>query len=450
MNEHTVRTEGSVVVPAVSAPSSVAICRSLGKRGIDVIVAAENETAATTRSRYCSETRIVPAPGTDFGGYVEALLALARRPDVRTIVPVREEDVYALARYRDVFSAHVGIPWPDAATLRRVQDRLELFETAERAGVSVPETGSADEWTGWDRRTILKARYSLLANEYVPSHSPETIEAVPKTIFLDPGEKPDHEAITARMGHVPIAQEYVDNANEYGFFALYDHGEAVATFQHRQLRGYHYCGGPSAFRESVSIPELDRAGRRLLDALEWHGLAMVEFLRDENTGEFRLMEINPRFWSSLPFSVQAGADFPYYYWQLATGARDEIDPAYEPGLAGHLLRGEAIYLHSVLTHDYPLVERPGFGRAVWNVVHSVIRHPRFDYLVADDPLPFVRDLRNAAASVLGRDEAEPERDLGEPPLAPGTDTEPERVEAPPLQPMTDGGDDGDDDHERAN
>jgi len=39
---------------------------------------------------------------------------------------------------------------------------------------------------------------------------------------------------------------------------------------------------------------------RILGKRDWHGLASVGFMRDENTGEFKLLEINPRFWSSLP------------------------------------------------------------------------------------------------------------------------------------------------------
>jgi hypothetical protein len=128
---------------------------------------------------------------------------------------------------------------------------------------------------------------------------------------------------------------------------------------------------------------------------------MVEFLRDDRTGEFKLMEINPRFWSSLPFSVRAGADFPYNYWLLARGQRDRIVDDYTVGLAGHLLREELSYVHSVLFDEEELVERPDVGEALGSVARSLVTHPRFDYLRLDDPGPFVRDMRNAVASVRG-------------------------------------------------
>ena len=178
----------------------------------------------------------------------------------------------------------------------------------------------------------------------------------------------------------------------------------VATFQHRQRRGWKYAGGPSAYRESVSIPELEAAGTALLDELDWHGVAMVEFLRNPDTGEFELMEINPRFWSSLPFTVQAGVDFPHLYWLQATGRALPDPPGYRVGIGGHLLRGEALHLYSILGEEYPLVETPSFLGTAREIGRSLLRERRFDYLSRDDPGPMVGELeltvRSGLAEVL--------------------------------------------------
>lgn len=392
------RDPPSVVVPAIDAPSSVACLRSLGRRGIRTVVVSETPSAPAVHSSFCDEVVPVTAPSDDLLAYRDGLLDLAERESVRAIVPVREADIYVLAKYRDAFGEHVETPWPTMEKLARVQDRCALFDAAERAGVGAPETGPLSELVDATREWIVKPRYSILTDEYVDC-GPESCTAPPTTTYIPPGTEPDVDGLTAEMGHEPICQEYVNTPHEYGFFALYDRGEPIATFQHRQRRGYSYAGGPSAFRESVDIPALSEAGLSLLDELDWHGLAMVEFLRDEETGEFKLMEINPRFWSSLPFTVQAGVDFPYYYWQLCNGGVEEISADYDVGVAGHLLRGELLYLHSILTDDVDLVERPSFPSAFGEVAHSLVTHRRFDYLQVDDPRPFVRDLRNAVGSI---------------------------------------------------
>lgn len=397
--ENTIRSverasERSVVIAASAAPSTVACLRSLGSRGIRTVVVAEKETAAALRSKYCDEVVPVPSPHEDLVAYKKALLSLARRPDVLTIIPVREEDVYVLSKYKSEFAEHVSTPWPALETLTNVQDRERLFEVARDAGVPIPRTQLLDASADWNQQWIVKSRYSILVNDYIDTYPLEKCVSPPGTRYLAQNVKPNVESLEAEMHHTPLLQEYISTSEEYGFFALYDHGECVASFQHRQIRGYTYAGGASAFRESVNIPELEETGRTLLDHLDWHGLAMVEFLRDDATDEFKLMEINPRFWSSLPFSVQAGADFPHYYWLLADGRHDEISCEYETGIAGHLLRGELLYLRSVLTDEIEIVDKPPILNAIQAVLQSTWAHPRFDYLNMDDPKPFLRDMLN--------------------------------------------------------
>jgi hypothetical protein len=337
--------------------------------------------------------------------YGDALLRLAEREGVADVIPVREEDVYVLSKEKRRFAEHVGTPWPEFETLRRVQDRVELFEAAKAVGVPTPETKLLTEWDDWSGRQIVKGRYTLLAGSYLDAQAKVTADGSgesaggsgregvvqpPSTRYLSPGVEPDVDALRSKAGHVPLVQEFMDDTDEYAFFAIYDEGEPLATFQHRQIRGFKYSGGPSAFRKSVDIPALEREGRKLLDHLDWHGPAMVEFKRDSSTGEFKLMEINPRFWSSLPFTVQAGADFPFYHWLLATGRRHRIEPGYDVGIGGHLALGEISYLNSILREETPLVEKPPFVSAVATVLRSVVRHPRFDYLDRSDLCPFFR------------------------------------------------------------
>ena len=389
-----------VVIPAINTASSTAAIRSLGKKGIKTIAVSEHGSPPGFRSTYCNERIAVPNPRTDLAAYEDALLELARRENVKTILPFREPDIYALARNRDAFAEHVGAPWPSLETLRRVQDRVELFEAARAADVAVPRTELFDSCDDWDRNLIVKPRYTVHATEYADAFTPSETQHE-STRYVARGSQPDRDTLLAEMGHVPIVQECIPTTDEYAFFAQYKQGTPVATFQHRQVRGRTYAGGFSVYRESVEIPELEAAGRRLLDELDWHGVAMVEFLRDPRTGEFKLMEINPRFWSSLPFTVQAGVDFPSLYWKQATGRPIDSESTYQTETAGHLLRGELLHLHSIAFDDCPLVERPSFSRTVRDIGESLVRHPRFDYLDRDDPGPFLQDVVNTGKQVGG-------------------------------------------------
>lgn len=387
------RTGVSVLVPADYSPACYGCLRSLNRRNINTIVVSPYKDVPEFASRYCDSAFVVPNPQDDLLAYKDALLSIAVQPNVRTFIPTGEADAYLLAKYSEEFEAHITGVWPSIDMLRTVHDRIELAAAAEEAGVPFPETWSLDEFDDWDRELIIKSRYNLLTDEYVDSLSPSDAKLVKTLTYLAPNEKPDLDTVIDEMGHVPIIQECVPKNDEYLFGALYDHGEPVATFQHRQIRGETYAGGGGSYRESVQIPELENVALTLLDHLEWHGLACIEYMENANTGEFVLTEINPRMWRSLAFAIEAGADFPYYYWQLANGQADGFETDYEIGYGGHYLYGELNYLRSVIQDDYPNVERPSLSSTVWEIATSCYEQPHFDYLRMDDPGPFLQGIR---------------------------------------------------------
>lgn len=385
----------AVVVPTGNDPAGYASVRSLGRRGIHTVVASDQPDDPAAVSRFCGERVSVPDPAEDLLAYKEALLALAARPDVATVLPVRQADGYVLSRYREEFTPHVSLVVPPFETLATVHDRVALAEAAAAAGVPTAETRPLSTLPELDRDAIVKSRYNVLTAAYLDGYDLDEFSVVKNVHHLRPGDTVDAAALREAMGHDPIVQEYVHADDEYMVGALYDHGDPVATFQHRQVRGTSYTGGGGVYRESVDIPELERVSHALLAELDWHGLACIEYLRDAETGEFVFAEINPRLWQSLPSAVRVGADFPYFYWLAATDTDATIDPGYEVGTGSHLVAGEVSYLVSVLQESSPLVERPSVPAALWEVAVSCLTAPYFDYLRVDDPRPFVQSLVNA-------------------------------------------------------
>ncbi|PWT77363.1 MAG: hypothetical protein C5B60_02900 [Chloroflexi bacterium] len=84
---------------------------------------------------------------------------------------------------------------------------------------------------------------------------------------------------------------------------------------------------------------------RLLQHVSWHGVAMVEFKIDQDRGVPLLMEVNGRFWGSLQLAIDAGVDFPYLLFQLATGQPIQLPPnGYRIGVKSRWLLGDLDHL----------------------------------------------------------------------------------------------------------
>jgi predicted ATP-grasp superfamily ATP-dependent carboligase len=388
MEDRTSGEQHAVVVPSDHGSRSLACIRSLGRAGYRVVGLAGDDTAPPLESKYCTEQYTIPRADRDLYGYRDALLGFAERDDVLTIPPLSNPDVHVLSNNRSEFAEEIATPWADYASVRQAQDRFQLFKLAEAAGVRAPETALLDEWDRWDRTSVVKPRYAL-------SLDGETGAGAGVRVF-EPGAEPDRETIVQEMGHEPVVQEYVPTAARYGFAALCESGESVASFQHQRIRTCGRGGERSIYRESVDIPELASEGRRILTALDWDGPAMVDFHQDERDGGFKLMGVRPRFWESLSLPIHAGVDFPSLYCRLAAGEFRGPPPEYETGIGCHTLGGELDHVRSVLRGDADRAGAP--GQTVLNVATSIAVEPNFDYLSLDDGAPFVRAVLNTVSS----------------------------------------------------
>jgi predicted ATP-grasp superfamily ATP-dependent carboligase len=131
----------------------------------------------------------------------------------------------------------------------------------------------------------------------------------------------------------------------------------------------------------------------LLRALEWEGVAMVEYRYDPATGQAALMEVNGRFWGSLPLACHAGASFPWYCYQ-ALGLRQPIAASpYRLGLRCRFMTAETRRLLHLLTRRAVRGRR---ARELASYLAEFLR-PGACYFVHDwrDPLPLWRDLRHS-------------------------------------------------------
>jgi predicted ATP-grasp superfamily ATP-dependent carboligase len=138
----------------------------------------------------------------------------------------------------------------------------------------------------------------------------------------------------------------------------YDRGKPVAFFAHKRLREKPPSGGVSVLSESVEVPpNLYDMGRRILDHVQWHGVAMVEF-KVADDGTPYLMEVNARFWGSLQLAIDAGVDFPWLLYQLAQAKTLKEMQSYTVGVRNRWLLGDLLHLFLVLKRDTRLQVTP--------------------------------------------------------------------------------------------
>jgi hypothetical protein len=124
----------------------------------------------------------------------------------------------------------------------------------------------------------------------------------------------------------PIVQEYIPG-DVYDVCLLFNQGKPRAALTQKRLRMHPSKGGFGIENVTTDQPELQGQAIALLEAMQWHGPAQVEFKIDSRDGRTKLMEVNGRFWGTLDLSVQAGVNFPLLACRMAVDG--DIDPVFD-------------------------------------------------------------------------------------------------------------------------
>lgn len=382
------------VVLGIDTPIGLAIIRDLGRHGVKVIGVARSEQALGLGSRYLHRG-VVRADNV-----IAQLRQLGKEIGPAALFAISEADIVMLNHERDALPGY-RMMFADATRMERVLRKELTYAAAVDTGIFVPRTWHPASIAQADE-AAREARYPVVLKWADPNAIAPLLRQDGMTL-----EKVQHcgdaQALTAALrryqalGRYPMVQEYCDGYG-LGQFVLMKDGEALYQFQHRRLHEWPPEGGTSTLCVSTPVStKLMRQSIALLRALEWEGVAMVEYRYDPLTGRAALMEVNGRFWGSLPLACHAGASFPWYCYQ-ALGLRQPIAASsYRSGVRCRFMTAETRRLLHLLMRPSPLAGR---WRELAAYLSEFLR-PGACYFVHDwrDPLPLWRDLRH---SVLQR------------------------------------------------
>ena len=291
---------------------AVACVRSLAKAGHEVRVGESSSWSKAGWSRFCQGTFQYPDPQERTASFVARISEVAEEQSGALVLPMTEATTLPLSAQRDLLqAAGAKLVLPSHADVLRAFNKEETVRLAASLGVATPKTTvvcSAEQAreTGASTRfpVVLKPRSS------VETHSDGMLRIAGRPRYARNAE--ELLAIYLEMSGIScrvLVQEFVEGEGT-GYFALMRQGELRAEFAHRRIRDVHPTGSGSAVRISVEPdPQVRRASVAILQALHWHGVAMVEF-RQVPGGPPVFMEVNGRFWNSLPLACYAGMDFP--------------------------------------------------------------------------------------------------------------------------------------------
>lgn len=301
--------------------SALACVRSLGARNIHVVCGAERQSAMACHSKYVQKRFVYVSPKIDQDGFIKSIIEESKKLKARdgqkpVVFCFSDATMLTLAQSLELLMEYVVILFPSLESVEVASDKVRTYLLAQKLCIPTITTYAQDEIDTVSYSAVVKNRHSIVWNEGKSTSGSATF------VFSKEELLSEYSKIQTQTGEAPLIQEFIQG-DEYGVEMVCDQGEPCATFVHKRIRSLSPCGGAGSVKETAEetgeVGLMRQYAVALVKELKWHGPVMVEFKVNAHSGQVLLMEINGRFWGSLPLAVKAGIDFPMMVYQLAVG-----------------------------------------------------------------------------------------------------------------------------------
>jgi len=300
------------------------ILRSLSAHGLKVWAADTSEKNICSMSKYCSGSFVYPDPFTEEEAFISVLKQKVEELQPKMLLPTHDESV-VIMRHRAEFSDELIIPYEDEKLLLLLANKAESTEVARKAGIPVPEVyDSADDVKSYP--VVLK---TVIGNSAKGVFFPKSKDELLKLME-------EHKEETTLLQEWIGGTDYSVDVVRWDGFCQTSVYHAIVT----KTEG----GGTTTQREIVSVPQLEIEARKLMDAVDFHGVCGLDFRYDPQTGKMAYIETNARFAGGLATPITAGFDIPWVLYKLATEGRYDEPIHLRAGTRTKWILGDVITL----------------------------------------------------------------------------------------------------------
>lgn len=325
-------------------------------------------------SKYCSKNLICPSPVHQPDDFMDWLDRTLKNYSIDILFPMDDAAMSLVVKHQESLSTRVQFTVPIESSYELAADKWSSVQLAEKAGLPCP-------------LTLLPKGIEDLENCIVQIGYPAIVKARTGSGSRGIRVVNNYDELLAAYTEVnttypnPILQQKIPTGPRFDVCLLFDRqGKLKSSFAQKEIRHFPIEMGPSTVQQSILLPELVAKCTAMFESIGWTGIAEVEFMLEEATGDYIFMEINPRFWNSLELAVHCNIDFPYSLYQITKGIDPGLLNTYEEDqYCRWLLPGDL--LHFISNKDRFQLTPPLWGSSAYPV-HD-------DILSRTDPMPFL-------------------------------------------------------------
>ncbi len=367
--------------------AGLGVVRSLGREKIPLIGLASNVWEEGFSSRFCKEVLNFKLSNHELDS-LNFLQNLGKRLEPKpALFPTGDVNLLLVSRNRRMLEKYFYLTLPSQDIVENIVDKRRFYNLALKYNFPVPKTyvpNNLSEVESLGKKIgypcIIKPIYSHDREKRAVEGIFGYKKAVMVTSFSELMEK--YSQISSVNSEMMI-QEFIEGGDDqlYSFHTyLNAKSQPLAIFIGRKLRTFPPQFGMGCFVESVYEPVVTKIGVDLLQKIGYNGIAVINFKRDPNDGQFKILEINGRFslWNSL--DACCGVNLPLIAYRDILGEPIPKVTYYKTGV-----RWLSLEMDLKAFRGYKA--RHELSTYKW--LKSLIGKNTYALFAWDDPLPFL-------------------------------------------------------------
>jgi D-aspartate ligase len=368
--------------------TGLGIARSLGARGVPVLGLTAQRGIYGNHTRYAKSV-ISPDSRREPEALLAFLLELRHQIDGRAVLfPTRDDDVVFLNRFREELSPLYSLVIPPAPAIAVCLDKWQTYLCAKQAGVPTPACWmieSDDDLAKAAREVVFPAVLKPLAAHHWRRARNWEIVGGRKAIAVHSREEllAEYTAI-ARADNRVLLQEMIpgdDDCLVVTACYITRNGRWAGAFNAQKLIQEPAGFGTGCVVQTAHRPELFEPTMRLLQQMEFSGVAEVEYKWHQAAQSYQLVEVNPRPWDQHSLGRMCGVDLMYLAYADHAGLPM---PEVRPQTSVWKWIADDVF---VMTAARSLIRHTGRFRSLFRAARG---NRIYGIWSARDPLPFLR------------------------------------------------------------
>jgi protein-tyrosine-phosphatase/predicted ATP-grasp superfamily ATP-dependent carboligase len=294
-----------ILIIGSSTKAGVFVTKEFKKRGFYTTV-IDWKNLATKYSRFVDEYIDLGSPEVDLKLFCEKLIQHVTIKSYSAILPIHEAAIEVCYSCKEKFPVEckiIGLNSPEV--YKYAHNKWKLVQLGQSLGVPIPKTIYIDSLEALNREVhniefpcIVKPPFSALTrNNKVLSFKVKIVNSKDQLV----------DVVRELVCNTPVLIQEVISGYGIGYNIIAKDGEVLNAYIHKRINEKN---GVSSYRETLPVNHFGNRElvERLIAAINWSGVAMVEFKVQDNIPV--LMEMNGRFYGSIELGIRSGLNYP--------------------------------------------------------------------------------------------------------------------------------------------